>query len=198
MKTSPDGEGFVSYTVQPKASAATGAIVNAQGTVVFDQNAPINTQQISNTVDATIPTSSVTALPAMTTSADFTVSWSGSDDAGSGIAGYDVYVSDDGSPFTPFETDTTATSATFDGQFGHTYSFYSVATSNVGYIQFIPTAAQATTRLVSVPTSSVTALPATTGAPTFNLSWSGSPGQGPASPPTPFSLRPMADRSHRC
>ena len=88
-------------------------------------------------------------LPAVTSSTSFLVSWSGTDDAdghpGSGIASYDVFVSDNGGAFTPFQTRTTQTSAPFAGQVGHTYSFYSVATDNVGHVQPTPTSAQATT-----------------------------------------------------
>ena len=61
-----------------------------------------------------------------------------------------VFVSDNGGAFTPFRTDTTQTSAVFAGQFGHTYSFFSVATDNVGHRQPTPTSAQATTQLVLV------------------------------------------------
>ena len=50
--------------------------------------------------------------PSTTTTPSFTVSWSGSDGAGSGIADYNVYVSDDGGAFTLLQSDTTATSAT--------------------------------------------------------------------------------------
>ena len=38
-----------------------------------------------------------------------------------------------------WQTDTTSTSATYTGQIGHTYGFYSVATSNVGTVQPTPT-----------------------------------------------------------
>ncbi len=93
------------------------------------------------------PTSTVTALPATETSTQFTVSWSGSDTGGPGIASYDVYVSDDGGPFTAFQTNTTATSATFTDLPGHTYGFYSVATDTAGNVQPAPTAAQATTQV---------------------------------------------------
>ena len=59
-----DGEGFVSYTVQPKGGAATGTVSSAKATVIFDQNAPINTQTIVNTIDSSPPTSSISPLPA--------------------------------------------------------------------------------------------------------------------------------------
>ena len=98
-------------------------------------------------------------MPATTTSTSFTVSWSGSDGAGSGIASYNVFVSDNGGPFQPFLTDTTQTSATFTGQVGHTYGFFSVATSNIGLVQPTPSAAQATISVVPPPPASAPTRP---------------------------------------
>jgi hypothetical protein len=121
------------------------------------------------------PTSSVNPLPAFTPSANFTVSWSGS--GSPAIASYDVFVSDNGGPFTAFRTGTTQTSATFTGQDGHTYGFYSVATDTGGHVQPTPAGAQATTLVdLSPPTSSVNPLPATTNAAAVTLSWTGSDG----------------------
>ena len=152
-----DGEGFAIYFIRPKATDVTGTTIKAQASVVFDTNAPIQTPQVVNTIDTAVPASSVGALPATTTSPSFTVSWSGSDGAGSGIASFDVFVSDNGGPFQPFQTGTTATSATFTGQVGHTYAFFSVATSNVGLVQPTPTAAQATTKVMpTTPTPTPT------------------------------------------
>jgi hypothetical protein len=54
------------------------------------------------------------------------------DTGGLGIASYDVFVSDNGAPFTPLLSATTLTSTVFTGAVGHTYAFYSVATDNVG------------------------------------------------------------------
>jgi hypothetical protein len=142
-----DGDGFVTYSVQPKAGATTGTTISAQASVVFDTNAPLGTPTFVNTLDAGAPTSTVTALPAESPSS-LSLSWSGHDDAGgSGIASYTVYVSDNGGPFM-WLTTTAATSTTFIGQAGHTYGFYSVATDNVGNIQPTPAAAQAATEIV--------------------------------------------------
>ena len=93
----------------------------------------------------TLPESTVSALPALTRP-DFTVSWTGSDAGGSGIANYDVYVSDNGGPFTAWSTATTQTSAIYHGVFGHAYAFYSVATDAAGNRQPTPAAAQASTQ----------------------------------------------------
>ena len=53
--------------------------------------------------------------------------------------------------FQPFLMGTTQTSATFTGQAGHTYAFYSVATSNVGIQQTWPTGAEAHTTVTPSP-----------------------------------------------
>ena len=108
--------------------------------------------RVVNTIDAGTPTSSVTALPASESSPSFTVSWSGSDGAGPGIASYDIYVSDDGGPFHPLLTGTTQTSTTFTGQVGHTYGFFSVATDPLGFTQATPVAAQTSTAVINTPT----------------------------------------------
>ncbi len=145
------GEGSVSYTVQPKASLATGTVTNAQASIVFDTNAAIATPMLTNTIDAAAPTSSVASLPANETSNNFTVNWSGQDDAGgSGIAFYTIYVSTDGGAFAPWLADTTDTSDVYHGSPGHTYAFASTATDNVGNAALIPSVAQATTAVPAI------------------------------------------------
>ncbi len=94
------------------------------------------------------PTSNVAALPATTATTSFAVSWSGSDPQGPGIASYNIYVSDNGGAYTLWQSATTNTSATYTGQVGHTYGFYSVATDKLGLVQPTPASAQATTKVV--------------------------------------------------
>ena len=149
-QNSPQGEGWVTYTVQSQTTATTGTQIHAQAAVVFDQNAPLTTPAVLNTIDAG-PPSSVAALPATEPATSFPVSWSGQDDAGgSGIASYSIYVSEDGGVFQPWLTGTTDTSATYNGQLGHTYGFYSIATDNVGNQEAAKTTADASTA-VSLP-----------------------------------------------
>jgi hypothetical protein len=95
-----------------------------------------------------LPTSSANSLPT-NSPPTFTVSWSGSDVGGPGIATFSVFVSDNGGAFTPFVTDTAQTSAVFHGVVGHTYGFFSVATDVNGNVQPTPTSAQATTTVVA-------------------------------------------------
>ncbi|MGA2499470.1 MAG: RHS repeat-associated core domain-containing protein, partial [Tepidisphaeraceae bacterium] len=144
------GMGYFSYTVKPKAGLPTGAETHSVALISFDGQPQIATDQVDpenpaagtdpakeclNTIDSGRPTSGVAPLPATTGQYSFTMNWSGQDDAGgSGIASYDICVSDNGGGFTPWLSNqpATATSETFPGVLGHTYAFYSVATDNVG------------------------------------------------------------------
>ncbi|HEX4131552.1 MAG TPA: right-handed parallel beta-helix repeat-containing protein [Pirellulales bacterium] len=96
--------------------------------------------------------SNVSPLPAVENSSPFLVTWSGhSASEGPPIASYTVFVSDNGGAYTIWQNHTTATAANFVGQFGHTYSFYSVASDAYGNLQVTPTGAQATTTLQLLP-----------------------------------------------
>lgn len=151
---SPEGDGSVSYTVRPNAGLQTGVVIDSEARIVFDTNEPIDTPHITNTIDSGVPTSSVNALTATQDFPTFQVSWSGTDDAngptGSGIAFYDVYVSDNGGDFVLFLEGTIQTSAVFTGQVNHTYSFYSIATDNVGFQQDPVNAGQTSTQVLDV------------------------------------------------
>ena len=129
-----EGQAAVVFSVAPLSTLTTGTQITNQATVVFDANAPINTATWLNTIDATPPVSSVTALSTTQTETCFTVAWSGTD-VGSGIVGYAIYVSDNGGPFTLWQTSTSAGSATYAGQADHIYGFYSIATDGVGNME---------------------------------------------------------------
>ena len=143
-----EGEGYVNYTIQPKEDLPTGTEITAIAEITFDTNDPISTDEENpaplNTIDVDAPNSNVLALPTTTSNSDFAVTWSGTD-SGSGIKSYDIYVSTDSAPFILWLDDTVETSATYSGQNGSQYSFYSVARDNVGQTQAIPVAAQAVT-----------------------------------------------------
>ena len=137
------GQGSISYSISPKAGLPSGTVINNRAKIVFDFNDPIDTPEVHNTLDTTAPSSSVATIP-VTTSTEFTVNWSGSDEAGgSGIATYDVYIAVDATPFALWIAGTKTTSATIKGESSRTYAFYSIATDNVGHRQGTPAAAQA-------------------------------------------------------
>ena len=141
------GDGYVTFTVNPRSGLADGTTITNQASIVFDVNAAILTNTVTNTIDTVNPSSHVAPIPATTTTPSFTVTWAGTDQSGSGIAAYDVYVSTDDGPLTAWLTGTTETSAIFYGVNGHTYGFYSTATDNAGNRQNAPATAQTVTNV---------------------------------------------------
>ena len=142
----PGEGGAVLFTVNPKPGFTTGTAIQDSGAVVFDTNPPINTNVWSNSIDITPPVSHVVALPPTETT-PLTVSWAGTD-VGSGVQNYSVYVSDNGGAFSEWQTNSTATSATYSGTVGHSYGFYSIAQDNVGNVEPAKTAPDTTTQVV--------------------------------------------------
>jgi len=137
----PDGEGRVFFTVAAKSTVATGTVIKNKASIVFDVNAPIETPEVSNTIDKTPPVSAVTSADvddACDTS--ITVNWSGTDE-GSIITDYSVFVSVNGGPFTRWQENTTATSAVYEGTSGNGYAFYSVARDVVDNTEAVPVTA---------------------------------------------------------
>jgi hypothetical protein len=104
------------------------------------------------------PVSAVFALPAQSPPT-FGVVWSGASYAGgAAIAHYDIYVSDNGGPFTLWQSQTTGTGSLYNGSPGHTYAFYSLATDTAGNRETPPLQPQAQTTVIlntTPPTISV-------------------------------------------
>lgn len=103
----------------------------------------------SGWVDDVAPTSAVEAL-ADSVMPWFQVRWAGRDqgrlgETASGLASYDVFVSEEGGPFVPWLTRTKLVSVTYLGEFGRRYAFYSVATDGAGNREEAPATADAQT-----------------------------------------------------
>ncbi len=144
----PEGTGSVLFTIMPKSSLTTGSEIRNKAEIVFDANAPIVTPEWFNTIDNSKPTSKVLPLAATQIAKDFQVQWTGSDE-GSGIKDYSIFVSEDGGPFTSWINASPATSATFSGQRGKTYAFYSIARDNTGNLEDAHPTPDASTTIVS-------------------------------------------------
>ncbi|MCP5521574.1 MAG: hypothetical protein H7A46_08510 [Verrucomicrobiales bacterium] len=113
--------------------------------------------------DTIAPVSRVAALPP-TSPAQIPLSWTGSDDAlGSGIAGFDLFVSTDNGPFVRWLQNTRNTSAIYPGAAGRRYAFYAIARDVAGNVESAPLAPEATTlttgnsapQILSAPSVSV-------------------------------------------
>ncbi len=144
------GQGFVTYTIKSKADIANGDIVNAQARIFFDYNEPMDTPDIFNTVDVSLPTSTVLPLPLATNVNIFSVRWTGADGyGGAGVSHFDIYASDNGSPWNLWLQNTPSWEQLFVGECGHSYAFYSVARDNVGNVEPAVPAAQASISLLA-------------------------------------------------
>lgn len=158
------GMGHIGYTIRAHTNLVTGTEIRNVASIQFDYNPPLATdlvdphnpasgidtnKQALNTIDANPPGSAVNSLPATVTSPSFVVCWTGND-VGAGIASYDIHVSTNGGTWGLWLANTTNTCATFTGQNGHTYSFYSIARDHVGHIEAPPSVRDALTT-VDVP-----------------------------------------------
>lgn len=92
--------------------------------------------------DTIAPTSRIAALPA-DSPPSIPVRWSGED--GGGIARFDVWVAEDGGAFSRWLTNTTRTSGVYEGNSGHRYGFYVVATDYAGNVESKPASAEKST-----------------------------------------------------
>ncbi len=160
------GMGHFNYIIRPKNDLPTGTEIRNIAIIQFDFGEIIATNQVDphdpsqgtdpakeclNTIDAGIPedASHVEPLPAETQGDSVLVCWTGEDEqGGSGIGSYDVYYRVDNDPYELWLDDTADSSATFTGETGHTYAFYSIATDNVGHREAAPETPDAQTILV--------------------------------------------------
>ncbi len=62
----PAGDAQVHFTIRPKAGLATGTAIRNHARVVFDTNAPIDTPEWLNTIDASAPSTTPTPSPTPT------------------------------------------------------------------------------------------------------------------------------------
>ncbi len=132
------GQGLLTFRVTAKTELEDGDQIENLASIVFDDNDPIVTNTTINTIDDAVPTSSVDPLPETSLSTSFLVSWSAEDGVGSGVASYDILVSQNDGPFELWFADTVERSAVFTGEIDQTYAFVSVATDRVGMVETLP------------------------------------------------------------
>jgi hypothetical protein len=146
------GEGSLTYTVRPKLDLTHGTRIRNQATIIFDPtygaNPPILTPFVTNTLDSLAPTSQILPL-VPETQGSVAVEWEGADaPGGSGIVSYDVFVSRNAGPYQLWQIATPDRSATFTGEPGASYRFYSVARDGAGNVEPAPTQADAFTTVL--------------------------------------------------
>jgi hypothetical protein len=136
------GEGFVTYTIRPRQDAVTGDTLHAAASIFFDDNAPIDTPPIFNTIDADLPESVV--LPILDEDV-FEIRWQGSD-IGAGFARADVYISVDEGPFERVAVGVNDESVLINKRAdAGVYRFFTLAYDNAGNREPMKTSADAVT-----------------------------------------------------
>ena len=172
------GQGHVTYSVRPRSGVATGIQMRNIALISFDNQTLISTDQIDPlnaaagvdparqcliTFDAGAPISHVLPLPAQSQELQVLVSWTGQDDAGgSGVASYDVYVSDNGGAWSLWQGNATVTTAVFQGLPQHSYGFKTIARDYAGNVEAQHGSADATTQIVANPGFQLTVNPGST------------------------------------
>ena len=154
------GDGFVSYSVKAKRTVQTGDVIDAQARIVFDIEEPIDTPAIFNTIDATPPSSQMNPIQVDNATGNFLLSWSGGETSGSGLASFDVYVSDNGGAFEALLEETTLTEIPFVPELNHVYSFYTQARDNAGNFEAAPATPDVSTLGLDVSHVSLSISPA--------------------------------------
>lgn len=129
------GEGYVSFTIKPKANACiTGDELTASASIVFDINEAIPTNVWHNTVDALSPTTQLTGTD--NGNNEVLLQFSGQDDEGGcGIKQYKLYVSDNYGAYSLYDTYPIGTTATFLTEYDHCYRFFCLGEDNVGNVE---------------------------------------------------------------
>jgi hypothetical protein len=146
-KNPPEGEGWVKYRIKVKPGTPHKSEIHNKAIITFDENPPVETNDVFNTVDSISPESYVLPLPPESPPS-FIVNWTGNDD-GSGIKDYTIWFSKDGGPWVIWLPLTRETSALFVGEPGHTYAFYSIAHDNVGNKEEPPETPDAVTTILA-------------------------------------------------
>lgn len=144
-----DGEGYVIFSIEPTDGQPVRTDLANKATIYFDDNEPIITNLTTNLLDPDVPSSQMSPIAPTSESTFIPLSWTGSDVAnGSGLSGFDIMVSENDGPYTPFVANTTDGGGTFNARYGRTYRFYSVARDNAGNVEPAPETPDATVTIL--------------------------------------------------
>ncbi|XP_041361873.1 uncharacterized protein LOC121377841 [Gigantopelta aegis] len=84
------GQGFVSFSVSPKKRVSHMATIDAEAKIIFDQNEPIDTPPIFNTIDSSAPSANLTLVDDLVKEGTLAVNINKFDN-GSGVRSVDIY-----------------------------------------------------------------------------------------------------------
>jgi hypothetical protein len=135
--TPPEGEGFVSFSVEPGEDLPSGTVFENRATIIFDMNEPIMTNTWQNVLDINSPYSIMNPISYVPGDSIINLSCTSFDDEnGSGISSYMFFSSLNNGPFSligeSFEN-TIQYPVSEDER--NTYRFYVMATDNVDNVE---------------------------------------------------------------
>jgi RHS repeat-associated protein len=129
------GEGFVNFTIRPSLSAQTGDIIEAQASIVFDDNPPILTNVELNTIDGDSPVSQVSDPIDTLGNGAYRLFLEGAD-IGSGLSDFTIFASTNFGPFLPVAGPFSEESDyVFSGAPDSTYRFFTLSRDSVGNVE---------------------------------------------------------------
>lgn len=143
----PPGEtDSVFFVVQAPEELPSGTEIRNEATIQFEVFEIITTNETLNTIDSTPPVGTMAPLPDITPAETFEISWGGTDEVGE-IAGYVIYVSQDGGPFVQLWRAFESGSLTFEGEEGSTYAFHCLAGDTAGNLEIFDGLAETVTTI---------------------------------------------------
>ena len=144
-----NGTDTLLFKIKPNSGLISGTEIRNNATIQFEIFETITTNEVVNIIDDTPPECLMGPLPSIT-STPFTITWSGIDPIGE-IDSYSIFVSVNGSGYSPFINHTTSTSAAFNGRLDTAYKFICIATDTAGNAEIQAPIAEAETLVVNRP-----------------------------------------------
>lgn len=152
--TPPEGEGYVSFSVNTVPGLSSGTALENRAVIVFDYNEPILTNTFVNTLDFRAPTTTMRVLPSEVSGGDLVVRWDAVDaDGESGVMSTNLFMSVDGQAFQSMGS-TQADSMIISVEPLHDYRFYALSIDQVGSMETVRPALSTVSVISGVATES--------------------------------------------
>ena len=132
-KTPPEGEGFVTFTVDLKKNLLSGTEIKNRATIVFDINPPITTNTWKNVLDTIAPKTIMNAIKYANGDSIINISCTSNDNVnGSGAGKYAFFASVNNEPFKSIgESFQNSIYYPVSQKVKNNYRFYALASDNV-------------------------------------------------------------------
>ncbi len=125
---SPNGEGYISFSIDLLDGLPHGTVVRNKASIIFDTNEPIVTDEWMNTLDRNMPSSQISGAYQLNDST-VVIKATGTD-AASGFRNFKLFVSANGDAYKYYFK--VSDSALIYGSIGTTFNYYVVGVDSVG------------------------------------------------------------------